>query len=162
VRIAGIILSMLVLASPVAMTGQEKASAQERFVPPSKFDPARDAARDIQAATAEAKRTGRRVLLDVGGEWCIWCYRLDSLFASDRDLQEFRDRNFVVLKVNWSRENKNEVVLSHYPKIPGYPHLFVLDGDGKLLHSQGTGFLESGKHHDPDKVMAFLKEWAPR
>ncbi|HCV43126.1 MAG TPA: thiol-disulfide isomerase [Bacteroidetes bacterium] len=126
-----------------------------------KFDPGRDAAKDIQNATAEAKQTGKRVLLDVGGEWCIWCHRLDTLFATHPDLNEFMHKNFVVVKVNYSKENKNEKVLSRYPKIPGYPHLFVLDSSGKLLCSQDTGELESGKGHDPDKVMSFLKKWVP-
>ena len=42
------------------------------------------------------------------------------------------------LKVNWSKENKNEALLSKWPKIDGYPHLFVLDADGRLVHSQDT------------------------
>ena len=127
---------------------------------PDKFDPKRDAAKDISGAIAEAKQTGRRVLLDVGGEWCIWCRRLDTLFAKNPDCDQFLRKNFVVVKVNYSKENKNENVLSHYPKIPGYPHFFVLDNDGKLLCSQDTGELESGKGHDPEKVLTFLKRWA--
>ena len=71
-------------------------------------------------------------------------------------------KNFVVVKVNYSKENKNEKFLSQYPKIPGYPHLFVLESTGKFLHSQGSGDLESGDHHDHDKVFEFLKKWAPK
>jgi hypothetical protein len=63
--------------------------------------------------------------------------------------------------VNFSQENKNEEVLSRYPKIPGYPHFFVLDKDGKFLHSQSTGDLEEGDHHDRKKVLEFLEEWIP-
>lgn len=126
-----------------------------------KFDPKRDAAKDIHDAAAEAKLTGKRVLLDVGGEWCIWCHRLDTLFAAHPDLNAFLHEHFVVVKVNYSKENKNETLLSHYPKIPGYPHFFVLETDGSLLCSQDTGELESGKGHDPGKVMAFLKKWVP-
>jgi len=70
--------------------------------------------------------------------------------------------NFVVVKVNYSKENKNEKFLSQYPKVSGYPHLFVLEGDGKFLHSQDTGALESSDHHDRDKVFDFLKKWAPK
>src|SRR5436309_3125617 len=95
---------------------------------PARFDPKRDADRDIHEAITEAKLTAKRVLLDVGGEWCIWCHRLDTLFATNPDLDEFMHNNFVVVKINYSNENKNEKVLSQYPKIPGYPHLFVLDG----------------------------------
>ncbi len=129
---------------------------------PQKFDPRRDAAQDIRNAIAAAKGSHRRILLDVGGEWCIWCRRLDTLFASHPDIDEFLHRNFVVVKLNWSPENRNVEVLSKYPKIPGYPHFFVLDSDGKLLRSQDTGALESGNHHDPGKVLAFLKRWAPQ
>jgi thioredoxin-related protein len=125
-----------------------------------KFDPDRDAAKDIQIALEKAQDSDKRVLLDVGGEWCIWCHRLDTLFATNPDLDEYLHDNFVVVKVNYSKENKNEKVLSRFPKIPGYPHLFVLDSDGTLLCSQDTGELESGKKHDRSKVYAFLRKWA--
>jgi len=126
-----------------------------------KFDPSRDAQKDIDNAIVEAKKSDKRILLDVGGEWCIWCHRLDSLFTNNPDLSKYMYDNYVVVKVNYSPENKNENVLSQFPKIPGYPHLFVLNKSGKLLHSQDTGLLESGKGHDKNKVMAFLKKWAP-
>jgi thiol:disulfide interchange protein len=126
------------------------------------FDPQRDAAKDIRNAVTEANRTGRYILLDVGGEWCIWCKRLDGFFASHAGAAELLHRNYVVVKVNFSKENKNEAVLSNYPKIPGYPHLFVLDSQGKLLHSQDTGLLEEGKGYSEQKIIAFLNAWAPR
>jgi len=63
------------------------------------------------------------------------------------------------VKVNYSPENKNEAVLSTFPKISGYPHLFVLDEGGRLLHSQDSGELESGEGHDPAKVLAFIQAW---
>ena len=128
---------------------------------PVKFDPTRDAAADVAAATALAKAQGKRVLVDVGGEWCSWCHILDRFIAANADVQSARDANYVWVKVNWSKENKNEALLSRWPKIQGYPHLFVLDGDGKLLHSQDTGPLEAGKDYDRAKIIAFLKAWAP-
>ena len=112
---------------------------------PAKFDPARDPARDLAAALAAAKAQGKRVLVDVGGEWCVWCHILDRFVDDNPDVRALRDRGYVWLKVNWSKENKNEAFLSRWPAIKGYPHLFVLDADGKLLHSQDTGALESGR-----------------
>jgi thioredoxin-related protein len=129
--------------------------------PTAKFDPARDAAADIAAAAAEAKRTNRRVILDVGGEWCGWCHTLDRYFVAHQELQGLRDRNFVWLKVNYSGENRNVAVLSKYPPIKGYPHLFVLDGDGKLLHSQDTVLLEEGSSYNLDRMREFLVKWSP-
>lgn len=136
-----------------------QSGAKSKSVPVQKFDPTRDAARDIADAQIEAKRSARRILLDVGGEWCIWCHRLDTLFMRNKDLAAELHAGFVVVKVNYSKENKNEAVLAPYGKIPGYPHLFVLDENGMLLHSQDTGELESGKGHDPEKVRAFIQAW---
>ena len=42
-----------------------------------------------------------------------------------------------------------------------YPHLFVLDEAGKLLHSQDTALLEAGKSYDLAKFTRFLKDWSP-
>lgn len=124
-----------------------------------KFDPTRDAAKDIAYGVTLAKKLNKRVLLDVGGEWCPWCKKLDKMFRTDPEVAEALKRGYVVIKVNFSQENENKEVLSRYPKISGYPHLFVLDKSGKLIQSQDTGLLESGDHHDHDKVMAFLQKW---
>jgi thiol:disulfide interchange protein len=156
VRAVILFLLLTVLIHPLA--GQEKAGAV--FAPVTAFDPARDGAADIDAAIAEAQRTGKRVLVDVGGEWCIWCRRLDAFFEENKDIAAYMHRNFVTVKVNYSKENKNEAVLSRYPRVAGYPHLFVLDATGVLLHSQDTGKLEKGKGHDREKVLAFLRAWA--
>jgi thioredoxin-related protein len=124
-----------------------------------KFDPKRDAAKDIENAVSEAHKSDKRVLLDVGGEWCIWCHRLDQFFSDNKDIHDLLKQNYVVVKVNYSPENKNEKVLSKYPGIPGYPHIFILDKNGKLVYSQNTGELEKDKGYDRDKVIAFLNKW---
>jgi thioredoxin-related protein len=126
-----------------------------------KFDPQRDANQDLALAIKEANRSNRNILLDVGGEWCIWCHKLDKFFDDNPDIKEYLHKNFVVLKINYSPENKNEEFLAKYPEIPGYPHFFVLDMSGKFLYSQGSGDLEGGEHHDKKKVFEFLKKWSP-
>ena len=126
---------------------------------PLRFDPKRDAAADVATATAAAKAQRKRVLVDVGGEWCPWCHILDRFVAANADVKKLRDDNYVWVKVNWSPQNKNEAVLSRWPKIKGYPHLFVLDGDDRLVHSQDTGDLEAGKDYDKEKFVAFLRRY---
>ena len=127
----------------------------------AQFDPARDPVADLETAKVEARRGGKRILLDVGGEWCSWCHLLDAFVAGDAEIRSFRDANYVWMKVNYSEDNENAAFLSRFPAITGYPHLFVLDADGQLLHSQFTGELEKGKGYDHRKFFSFLKEWAP-
>lgn len=145
----------ILLAAVLSIT---LASANAQTLP-EKFEPARDAAKDIAAAAAAAKAQGKRVLVDVGGEWCSWCHILDRFFEANADVRALRDANYVWVKVNWSKENKNEALLSRWPAIQGYPHFFVLDGDGKLVHSQSTGVLEEGKGYDKAKVVSFLRQF---
>lgn len=128
---------------------------------PDTFDPQRDPAADVATALAQAQADGKRVLVDVGGEWCSWCHIMDRFFESDSEARALRDRGFVMVKVNYSPENPNAAYLARWPRIEGYPHLFVLGPDGALLHSQDTGELESGKGYDRTKVLAFLRAWMP-
>ena len=75
------------------------------------------------------------------------------------EIKSLLENHYIVLKINYSKENKNEKFLSQYPQIEGYPHFFVLDETGKLLHSQNTGELEKDKDYDRDKFIAFLEKW---
>ena len=150
------LLGALVLLTPVSRIGAVEPSL------PQKFDPARNAANDLDAALQLARATRRNVLVEIGGEWCTWCHIMDRFFAADTELKQLRDANFVWLKVNYSRENANEALLSRWPKVAGYPHLFVLDGDGRMLQSQDTSLLEAGKTYDAAKFRAFLAAWSPK
>jgi len=125
-----------------------------------KFDPMKNPFEDLENAIVKAKEENKRIILDVGGEWCIWCHRLDAFIENDDEIKGFLNDNFITVKVNFSPENKNEKFLSQYPAIKGYPHIFVLDSDGKFLHSQDTGLLEKEKSYDKEKILEFLKQWA--
>jgi thiol:disulfide interchange protein len=132
----------------------------ERYGKP--YDPKADPAKELAAAKAEAAKTGKRILVDVGGEWCGWCHRMEAFILANPEIRSTLESGYVLLKVNFSEENKNEAFLSTYPKIEGYPHLFVLDATGKLLHSQNTGDLEEGKGYHRERFRAFLVKWAGR
>lgn len=131
----------------------------------AQFDPARDPVADLATAKVEAQRSGKRIVLDVGGEWCSWCHLLDAFIEGDAEIRSFRDANYVWMKVNYSEDNENAAFLSQFPQIKGYPHLFVLDAQGTLLHSQFTGELEADKGqpkgYNRERFFAFMKEWAP-
>ncbi len=126
----------------------------------TKFDPSRNPGQDLKDAVVEAQKSNRRIILDVGGDWCIWCHRIDNFIDSNKDVSSQLHNHFIVVKVNFSPENKNEKFLSNYPKIPGYPHFFVLSEKGKLIHSQDSGKLEKGKGYSKEKFIAFLKKWS--
>lgn len=153
-----VLAAMLTLLLP-AFADEQAAPA---YQPVLQYDPKRDAAADIEAAVEEAGRSKRHVLIEVGGEWCAWCHRLEDYLKANKKLNALLERNFVVVKVNYSPENENEEVLSRYPEVAGYPHFFVLDGQGKLLHSQDTAKLEKGKSYHARRFKRFLTRWGPK
>src|SRR5215471_11970048 len=152
--------AMVVLWLLAAPAGLAQNGGKSKYTPVAKYDPQRNADADIQAAVKEAQRTHRRILLEVGGLWCSWCRTLDNFFETHRELLQLREASFVTVKINFSPENENKEVLSRYPAIEAYPHLLVLDSEGKFLHSQGTGVLESGHSYDLGRLTGFLKTWA--
>jgi thiol-disulfide isomerase/thioredoxin len=113
----------------------------------------------VAAAIAKGKASGKRILVQVGGNWCGWCYRLHQYFNEQPAVAKALDDGFEVVLVNFSDENRNQASLGQYPPFIGYPHLFVLDSDGTLLHSHDTGELEAGDSYNQAKVLAFLSDW---
>ncbi|HAH07344.1 MAG TPA: thiol-disulfide isomerase [Elusimicrobia bacterium] len=123
------------------------------------YDPSRDAAADIETSLDVAKNSGRRVLIVVGNNGCGWCLRLHEFIQDDAELRGLQDSRFVTVHVNMSPQKPNAEVLGRYPGLAGTPHLFVLDKDGTLLHSQDTEQLEAGESYDRAKLLDFLKSW---
>ena len=145
-----LLLGMLVVA---AAFGQMPAAM--------KYDPQANPGAGLKAAIKRAGQEHKRILMDVGGEWCGWCHRMDRFLADHAELLALLNKNYVVLKVNFSPENENKAFLAGYPHVAGYPHLFVLDGAGKLLVSKNTGDLEEGKSYNLDRFREFLEQYAP-
>jgi thioredoxin-related protein len=98
--------------APALAQAEEKLTEQ----PPQreKFDPTRDPVKDLASAVALASKSDHRILLDVGGEWCPWCRKLDKFFEDNKDVGEFLQKNFIVVKINFSQENQNEKFLSQF------------------------------------------------
>ena len=151
-----------VVVALCALLASQRAPATESAPLPTRFDPARDPARDLDTALQMARATRRRVLAEVGGEWCTWCHIMDRFFAENPDLAKLRDANFIVLRINFSKENQTQAFLARWPKVDGYPHFYVLDANGRLLQSQDTSALEATKGYNPAAFRAFLLKWAPR
>lgn len=123
------------------------------------YDPSRDPAADLQTAIGVAQKEHKRILLEIGGEWCVWCHIMDKFYEDHPALLKLRKDHYVLIKVNYSEENQNAAFLGQYPEIAGYPHVFVLESDGSLLHSQNTGELEEGKSYNLEKFTSFLATW---
>ena len=166
-RLRSAFLFSLVFGGPLAVAqsnmpqAAQPAAPGSAYVPVLKFDPKRDAEADIQSAIEEAKRTGKRILLDVGGDWCRYCHQMDQLFFEHPEILRLRNNNFITVAIYYGTDNKNPQALSHYSKVLGVPHFFVLEKDGTLLYSQHVLDLRTGGAYDPEKMKSFFVKWSP-
>lgn len=153
-----------IITAGLAVLGQGVSSVPKKAdeFPREKFDPTRDPKADVDAAIVKAKVSGKRIMLDVGGEWCGWCKYMDKFLYQNVELARIKDENYIWVKINFSEDNENKLFLAAYPEITGYPHLFILDPDGTLVHSQPTDALEEGKGYNLEKFTEFLKAWSPK
>jgi thioredoxin-related protein len=126
------------------------------------YNPNANAKEDIAVAVRKAKAENKQVLLQIGGNWCPWCVKLDGFMANDRQIDSLLKADYVRVMVNYSKENKNDEVMKSLgnPQRFGFPVLVILDQDGTRLHTQDSWYLEKDKYYDKEKVMHFLEMWS--
>ncbi len=115
----------------------------------------------LAEAMAVASEEGKHILIQVGGNWCVWCYRFHDFVEADSSLSEMLEAEYVSVHVNYSRENMNEEWLAKwgFPQRFGFPVFVVLDAEGQRLHTQNSAYLEADKSYDPKAVKAFFQHW---
>lgn len=154
-----IVLISLILITPAYSAISE--SNTENTLPQYsiKYDPQRNPFEDGVAAIKLATATQRRILIEVGGEWCKWCHVLDDFLDKNADIKSRLHKTFVMLKINVSDENDNSEFLKAFPEPLGYPHMYVTEKNGQVLWSKDTAdFLVKGKY-SRDRFNDFLNHW---
>jgi thiol-disulfide isomerase/thioredoxin len=136
-------------------------AAKPDFYTVDHYDVARNPTDDLAATIERAKSEKKNILIQVGGDWCGWCKLMSTFIETDEKVRDNILSNYLVMKVTENGDKTNASFLSQYPSIPGYPHLFVLDSAGKLLHSQGTAELEEGRGYNEAVYLEFLNKWKP-
>ena len=157
-RRGGMILAALAVATVALAAGPANGP----------YDPSLDGEKQLQQAGAQAKAGGKRVFIVVGGNWCKWCRALDALIVANEPLRHALEKDFVLVQLNYSKENKNKPVLERLgnPDKLGFPVFVVVSSDLQVLMTQSSEGFETGDKerpgHDPAKLIAFLTQWSGR
>lgn len=155
---------VIVIAAAIAVafvtTSCDKAEINKALGRYRAYDAKADGKAQIAAALVEAKASNKRVLVQFGGNWCVFCEALDKLIEHNPDLRALHDK-YVAIHVDAGANADLDDVYGK-PYANGFPVMLVLDADGKLLHTQAsTAFqLPTSVGHDPAGVKKFLSEWA--
>src|SRR6186713_200337 len=103
----------------------------------SLYKPDEKAETEIARAVSDAKKSGKHGLIQIGGNWCIWCARFHEFVTKDAQLDALMNANYVVYHLNYSKENNTAKLLTRYnfPHRFGFPVFLILDDEGNLLHT---------------------------
>ncbi|AZA55078.1 thioredoxin family protein [Chryseobacterium sp. G0201] len=150
---------------PKVIEQKKKAAAEEKAKLPKPYNPKADAQKDIDALIVQAKKENKNIMIQAGGNWCIWCLRFNQFVETTPELKGIVDKNYVYYHLNYSPDNKNEKIFSQYENPGdkfGYPVFIVLDKDGKMIHVQQSDVLEQDKGYSLEKTKEFFNQWAPK
>lgn len=143
----------------------KKAVIAEKNALPKPYHPEENAEAKIAELTAQAKKENKNIMIQAGGNWCIWCLRFNNYVQTTPELKKLVDDNYIYYHLNYSPDNKNEKIFAKYGNPGdkyGYPVFIVLDKDGKQIHTQDSSVLEEGKGYSLDKVKKFFEDWKPK
>jgi len=129
----------------------------------SLYHPLANAKKEIADAIKKAKQEKKHVLIQAGGNWCSWCIEFNRVTTTDKQMDSAIHADYVIYHLNWSPQNKNYEIFKKYgfPLRFGFPVFLVLDADGKLIHTQNSGYLEEGKSYSKRKILDFFESWRP-
>ena len=145
------------------LAGQVQAEDTPKATRPNIYDESADGSKQISDALEIARKESKNVFLQFGANWCGWCHKLHHLCETDKGIAEKLKSDYVVVLVDVNRDHNKDIDAKYgHPTRFGLPVIVVLSADGKQLTTKNTGELEEGNHHSPEKVMAFLKDWAPK
>ena len=151
--------------STAVLEAKKKAAAEEKAKLPKPYNDKENAEAKIAELVKQAQAENKNIILQAGGNWCIWCLRFNQFVQTTPELKNVVDENYLYYHLNYSPENKNEKVFAKYDNPGakfGYPVFIVLDKNGKMIHTQDSAVLEEGKGYSIEKVKAFFQEWAPK
>ena len=167
IRFAVVAVLGLAMVAPAAAAPAPKVSitdyAQLATPLPYPYDEGADASAALDQALARAKKSGKRVLIDMGGNWCGDC----RVLAGTMELPEvkaFLHRNFEVVMVDVGRFDKNLQVPARYgihDRLVGVPSLLVVDAKTghQLVGPADVSALSSARKMQPQALADWLARW---
>ncbi|MBL6938830.1 MAG: thioredoxin family protein [Alphaproteobacteria bacterium] len=116
----------------------------------------------VKAAFDRAKKSHRRVLIDLGGNWCGDCIVLSNLMQLP-DLKPFVEKHFEVVVIDVGRFNKNLQVPARFgftQRLIGVPTIIIATPDGKLVNGRDVFAMASARDLTPQAIADWLAKYA--
>ena len=127
------------------------------------YDESADAAALVAQALATAKADNKQVMIVFGANWCGDCKMLDGEFKKPT-LKALLDSNYVIVKVDVNRFNKNLDVVKPYGEVikKGIPSIVIVSPANQLVYATNGGELADARKMGEAGVAEFFQKLATK
>ena len=165
-RLVPLAFAVLAFAAPAAAATAPHvsiASLKELTVPDAPYDEKANADAQVDAAIARAKKNGKRVMIDLGGNWCADCRIMAGLMELP-EMERFLNAHYEIVSVDVGRFNRNLQIPARYgitQRLEGVPAFLVVTTDGKLVNAGRVSAIQDARHMTPQALADWLAQWTP-
>jgi thiol-disulfide isomerase/thioredoxin len=157
-------LTAALLAAPAdaAAAPRLNIASSALTVPEHPYDENLAAAKAVDAAFARARKTGKRVMIVMGGNWCPDCRILAGIMALPA-MKGFLAAHFEIVAVDIGRFDKNLDVPARFGitgRLAGVPAILVAAPDGTLVNRSAVTAFADARSMAPQAIADRLAAWA--
>lgn len=116
----------------------------------------------VAAAFDRAKKSHKRVLIDLGGNWCVDCVVLAN-FLKLPEMQRFMAAHYEIVAVDVGRFDRNQQIPARFGitgRLKGVPALLIATPDGKLVNGDDVFATTDASTMTPQALAAYLAKYA--
>ena len=136
-------------------------SLSQLEVPDRPFDESANADAAVDAAFARARKSGKDVMIDLGGNWCADCRILSGLMELP-ELRAFLAAHYETATVDVGRFNRNLDIPASFgitERLDGVPAILIATPDGRLVNAGHVSAIEDARHMSPQALADWLAQW---
>jgi thiol:disulfide interchange protein len=126
------------------------------------YDEAANADAQVAAAFARATKSHKRVLIDLGGNWCVDCLVLSN-FLRLPEMRRFMEAHYEEVLVDVGRFNRNLQIPARFgitKRLEGVPALLIATPDGKLVNGDKIFATADAHSMTPQALADYLARYA--
>jgi thiol:disulfide interchange protein len=116
----------------------------------------------VVAALDRAKKSHKRVLIDLGANWCVDCVVLAN-FLKLPEMQRFMTAHYELVSVDVGRFDRNQQIPARFGitgRLKGVPTLLIVTPDGKLMNGNDVFATADASSMTPQALADYLAKYA--
>src|SRR3954468_2210027 len=159
------LLAFLLLATPAFAAAPKLSITDFKQLPvvlTQPYDEGANADAAVAAAFTRAQKSHKRVLIDLGGNWCVDCIVLAN-FLKLPEMAGFMAAHYEVVTVDVGRFNRNLQIPVRFgvtKRLEGVPALLIATPDGKLVNGKDVFATATASEMTPKTVADYLAKYA--